>query len=84
MGKDPGSHDSTSDPLLVDPPSDLSIPYNSPAIDAGYNLSGFFSYDFLGYSRDDHFDIGAYEYNSYTNPENRVNPPKNLRIMSQP
>lgn len=60
------------DPLLA---SDYTIPYNSPAKDAGTNLSSIFTSDKRGFTRyrGSGWDIGAFEYN---NPE----PPRNLKF----
>jgi hypothetical protein len=62
----PGTHDILSDPLFVDPGnSDFRLQPNSPAINAGADLSanGVIT-DILGIARPQGsgFDIGAYEY----------------------
>jgi hypothetical protein len=54
-----------SNPLLTNPPSDVSISPNSPAMDKGINLSVMgFSNDNLNINRPQGlaWDIGAYEY----------------------
>lgn len=60
-----GNNAITSDPLLVNPPTDLSISSGSPARDAG-TATGAPSTDYLGVSRPQGvgYDIGAYEYTS--------------------
>lgn len=69
--------DATRDPLLA---SDYTLLYNSPAKDAGVNLSGFFTTDKAGLTRSgaSGWDIGAYAY-GYNKPK----PPRNLRINAQ-
>lgn len=52
----------TSDPLFTSAPTDLTITSESPAKDAGLDLSLWFSTDYNGATRTPPWDIGAYEY----------------------
>ena len=60
-----GAHDLCQDPLLAGPFSGQSygmrLTPSSPAIDAG-TTEGAPPVDFEGYPRDEHPDLGAYEW----------------------
>jgi hypothetical protein len=49
----------TSNPQLT---ASYALPLGSPAIDAGTDLSAIFTTDILGYTRQNPWDIGAYDY----------------------
>lgn len=51
----------SADPRLVSS-SDFSLQTDSPAINAGADLSEYFTTDILGNTRSGNWDIGAYEY----------------------
>jgi len=82
---DVGTNNTYSNNLIIDPlftdraNNDFTLTANSPARDAGFELSSVFSRDYPGTTRPQGtaFDIGAYELHAPSRPS----APTNLRIV---